>query len=272
MLPGFVHLSCLTGYAASKSKQANEFTQPWGACPGCNQYYQNELAVDIASEFISFVRRHYPRDTERQVDALNLKLRAFDSMLERLQPVQKREARVTANVLLSLIARMKGEVSPLPMRYSQFEANAYHTHGRIALDEGSEESARRAVTHFENQLEVNKAIGNDQGIANAKANIAYARSKYEGGNNEEVLKAKKEVYELRIAELGEEHEYTIDAGKNYAINLRKANRETEANELLTKLIATSKQVFGSDHKTTKEVESALKWSLRLPIKIDGQYD
>ena len=77
---------------------------------------------------------------------------------------------------------------------------------------------------------------------------------------------------MRIAELGEEHEYTIDAGKNYAVNLCKANRETEANELLTKLIATSKQVFGSDHKTTKEVESALKWSLRLPIKIDGQYD
>ena len=32
----------------------------------------------------------------------------FDSMLVKLQPVQKREAGVTANVLISLIDRMKG--------------------------------------------------------------------------------------------------------------------------------------------------------------------
>jgi hypothetical protein len=53
---------------------------------------------------------------------------------------------VTANVLLSLIDRMKGEVSPLPMRYSRFESYAYGVHGRIAIEEGTEESARRAVT------------------------------------------------------------------------------------------------------------------------------
>jgi hypothetical protein len=77
---------------------------------------------------------------------------------------------------------------------------------------------------------------------------------------------------LRVAKFGERHEFTIDAGKIYAIDLHKANRREEARELLMKLLATSKQVFGSDHKITKEVESALKWSLRLPIKIDGQYD
>ena len=233
----------------------NEFTQPWIDCPSCHHEYQNELAVDIASNFVSFIRKQYPSDTQKQVESLNLKLDALVSMFERLQPVQKREAVVTANVMLSLIDRMR-VVAPLHKRYSQSEANAYHTHGQVALEEGTEESARRALAHFENQLEVNEAIGDDQGIATAKANIAYARSKYEGGNNEEVLKAKKEVYELRIAELGEEHEYTIDAGKNYAINLRKANRETEANELLTKLLAMSKQVLGPHHKTTTEVKSA----------------
>jgi hypothetical protein len=96
-------------------------------------------------------------------------------MFERLQPVQKTEAGVTANVLLSFIDRMR-EVSPLPERYSQFEAEAYHTHGHIALAEGTEESARRAVTHFENQLEVNEAIGDTVRIATAKINIAVAKS------------------------------------------------------------------------------------------------
>jgi hypothetical protein len=192
-----------------------------------------------------------------QVEALFVKLRAFDSMIDRLQPVQKKEAGVTANVLLSLIDRMKNDaLSPLPMCYSQMEADAYTTHGRIAFDEGTEESARRAVAHFEKSLQVFEAIGDAGRIATAKSNIAFSKSKYEGGNNnEELLKASQDLYELRIAEDGEEHYYTIISGKNYAINLRKANRGDEARELLTKLLATSKQVFGSDHNITKEIEN-----------------
>ena len=50
-------LSCLAAFAESKSKQArsmDEFRNPWGECPGCHQYYQNGLAVDIATKFVSF--------------------------------------------------------------------------------------------------------------------------------------------------------------------------------------------------------------------------
>jgi hypothetical protein len=257
---GFVHLSCLAGYAETKSKQTNkmvEFVDPWVECPSCHQVYQNELAVDIATEFVSFVRRQYPNDTRRQVESLDVKLCALNAMFKRLQPVQKREAGVTANVLLSLIDRMKND-APLPRGYSQMEANAYYTHGQIALKEGTEESARRAVTHLENQLEVFEAIGDANGIATAKANITYAKSKYAvGNNNEELIKASREVYELRVTKLGEEHEDTIDAGKIYALRLQTANCREEARELLTILLATSKQVFGSDHNITKQVESML---------------
>jgi hypothetical protein len=182
---------------------------------------------------------------------------ALDSMLDRLQPVQKREAGVTANVLLSLIDRMKNN-APLTMRYSQFQARAYNVHGRIAIDEGTEESARRAVVHFEKELEVYKAIGDAEGIAVARSNIALAKSKYEGGNNnEEQMKASQELYELRIAEYGEDHELTIKSGKIYALKLQKANRGEEARELLTKLLATSKQTFGSHHNITKDIRLAL---------------
>jgi hypothetical protein len=193
------------------------------------------------------------------VEALYVKMCALMAMFNRLQPVQKREAGVTANVLISLIDRMKREVSPLPMRYSQMEAEAYNAHGHIALDEGTEEGARRAVVHFEKYLKVCKAIGNDEGIAVAKKNLALAKSKYEGenSNKEELMKASQELYKIRVAELGEESEYTIIAGKNYAIRLQKSNRQEEARELLMKLLATSKQVFGSDHNITKSVESML---------------
>ena len=258
---GFIHLECLADYAETKSMQTrgdmDEFVKPWAACPGCHQNYQNELAIDIANKFASFVRRQYPDDTQRQVESLNVKMAALKSMFWKLQPLQKREAEDTANVLLSLINQMKND-APLTYRYSQYEANAYYIHGTIAFDEGTEESARRAVIHFENQLELNASIGYDDGVATAKTCIALAKSKYKGGiNNEEVLKASQEVYELRIAELGEESEYTIRAGEDYAIELQRANRCDEARELLMKLLATSKQVLGSDHCTTKAVASTL---------------
>jgi hypothetical protein len=236
-----------------------EFVNPWRVCPGCHQSYQNELAVDIATKFVTFVKGQYPDDTQSQVEALYLKLNALMDMFDRLQPVQKREAGVTANVLISLIDRMKNDAS-LQIRYSEFEANAHCFHGRIALDEGTEESARRAVVHYERKIELSKAIGNDDGIAAARSNIAFAKSMYEGGSNEVVLKASQELYELRVTQSGENNEYTIDAGKIYALRLRNANRGEEARELLTKMLATSKQVFGSDHNITKSVESKKKTS------------
>ena len=64
----------------------------------------------------------------------------------------------TANVILSLIDRMKGEVSPLPRRYSEFQAYRSQRSGHIALGERTEESARRAVVHFLNQLKASEAI------------------------------------------------------------------------------------------------------------------
>jgi hypothetical protein len=177
-------------------------------------------------------------------------------MLGRLQPVQKIEAGDAANVLLSLIDRMKND-APLTGRYSSFAAYAHNVHGLIALLEGTEESARSAVVHLENQLKVNESIGFIDGIANAKRNIAIAKSIYEDENSEELLETSRELYELRIAQLGEESECTIRAGKNYAIDLQNANRGDEARELLMKLLATSKQVLGPNHNTTKEVELAI---------------
>ena len=123
---------------------------------------------------------------------------AFDSMFRRLQPVQRIEAGVTANVLLSLIDRMKGDVSSQTRRYSILEEDAYNTHGRLALQEGTEESTMRAVIYFEHQLKVCEAIGDEEGIVIAKANIALAKSMYEGGSNDELLKANQDLYKLRV--------------------------------------------------------------------------
>ena len=53
------------------------YLKPWRECRCCNKYYLNEFAVDIASNFDSFVRGKYPDDTQLQVEACYLKLRAL---------------------------------------------------------------------------------------------------------------------------------------------------------------------------------------------------
>jgi hypothetical protein len=98
-----------------------------------------------------------------------------------------------------------------------------------------------------------------QGVATAKANVAIAKAMYEdGNNNEEVLVTRRELYEMNVAKYGEEHAFPIDSGVKYASALQKANRGGEARALLAKLLATSNQILGSDHSTTKEVASALQ--------------
>ena len=109
--------------------------------------------------------------------------------------------------------------------YSQFEAYAYNVHGRIALDEGTEESARRAEAYYEKVLQVSRAISDDKGIASVESNIVLAKSKYKSGNNiEELLLKSQEFYRMLIANHSEENEYTIRAGKIYACQLQSANR------------------------------------------------
>jgi hypothetical protein len=188
------------------------------------------------------------------VEALQGKLCALESTFERLKPVQKREVGATANVLISLIDHMR-VVAPLSKRFLSFEAYAYHAHGRIALDERTDESARsyRSVAHFEKCLEVNEAIGDAGGIATAKTYIAYATSyksgNNSGNNNEELLQASQELYEVSVDKFGEVNELTIRVGEFHDIELRKVNRGGgEARDLLSKLLATSKQVLVNELK------------------------
>ena len=187
-----------------------------------------------------------------------MKLATLGNMFDRLQPVQKREMGVTANVILSLIDRMTRDAPPLPRRYAECEANTHTTIGRIVLNENTEESARRAAVHFQTSLELYQVIGDVEGIVNAKRNIAHAKFRFEGDRNveAEMLKSSHELYELRVAEYGVGSELTIDAGRDYALHLFFVCRGEEGRELLAKLLATSKQVLGPHHSTTKEVKFA----------------
>eukprot|EP00579_Thalassiosira_antarctica_P016053 CAMPEP_0201926904 /NCGR_PEP_ID=MMETSP0903-20130614/17258_1 /ASSEMBLY_ACC=CAM_ASM_000552 /TAXON_ID=420261 /ORGANISM="Thalassiosira antarctica, Strain CCMP982" /LENGTH=157 /DNA_ID=CAMNT_0048464923 /DNA_START=202 /DNA_END=671 /DNA_ORIENTATION=+ len=82
---GFIHLSCLVKYAEQKAEQwdgrdLSEFREPWKVCPNCCQNYQNELAVDLAAKFVTFVEGKYPGDQLKHLVALYLKLYALQGM------------------------------------------------------------------------------------------------------------------------------------------------------------------------------------------------
>ena len=77
---GFAHLSCIVKYAKQKSQLIQdwedhhelegpweELTEPWDCCPSCKQQYQNELAVDLADEFVTFVEDRYPGDKKKHI-------------------------------------------------------------------------------------------------------------------------------------------------------------------------------------------------------------
>ena len=61
---GFAHQSCIMEYAKQKSKQAADsdlwaFSTPWDDCNNCNQPFQNQVALDLSSGFISFAEEAY---------------------------------------------------------------------------------------------------------------------------------------------------------------------------------------------------------------------
>ena len=68
-----------------------------------------------------------------------------------------------------------------------------------------------------------------------------------------------------VAEHGKKNDYTIRAGKILAMTLQDQNRGGEARELLAKILATSKQVYGAHHNTTKEIELELFQFYPKPI-------
>ena len=66
-----------------------------------------------------------------------------------------------------------------------------------------------------------EAFGMVDGIVTAKSNIAIAKSKYESGNIEELMKTSQELYEMRVSRQGEGNEYTILSGNTMRLNSRK---------------------------------------------------
>eukprot|EP00581_Thalassiosira_minuscula_P036830 CAMPEP_0184446440 /NCGR_PEP_ID=MMETSP0740-20130409/2924_1 /TAXON_ID=385413 /ORGANISM="Thalassiosira miniscula, Strain CCMP1093" /LENGTH=479 /DNA_ID=CAMNT_0026815777 /DNA_START=55 /DNA_END=1494 /DNA_ORIENTATION=- len=259
---GFVHVSCLVDYAKQISRQnggKKKFVESWRICPSCRQPYQNELAVDLATEFVAFVEKEYPSDQGKLLEALKSKLYilfGIDTL-----PEKEGEIEVIANKMLSMIEKMKLS-NPLRMqRLQQIEADTFNRLGLIALKGGTKEIAKLALEYFEKCRDIFAAIGDDDESAVAEHNLALARLKLNVSKkfhiNDSVGKW-QECYKKRVAKFGEGHESTIGSGLQLCMALQRDCRSVEAGRLMPKLAATCRQVHGPNHKLTKQTESKLQ--------------
>ena len=159
---GYVHLSCLAGYAQQKACHIIE-TEDDDECQICLADYENDVAIDMADEFVSVVENEYPHEQLIYLEALHFKL---DTIIlnweERLPiPTQHEEAKDVANKILSLISEIKatsGSLS-LPQQVDYITATTYNSLGIISLMEGKSCSLQASVRYFKKCEEVCSALG-----------------------------------------------------------------------------------------------------------------
>lgn len=278
---GFVHLSCIVEYATQKSVQwdgrdINEIIGPWRKCPNCKQSYQNELALDVANECVNMIEEEVSLPmTEDEVGLLNLlkqvRLHALALKLEALKPEYEcpngNEAEQIANEIITVVEDMNANKpsmlkrilhmdtckSSLPTDIQQLQAFAYNFLGCIAC-QGAD--AKTALRCFKKCQHVSRAAGDDGGVAIALKNSAQVK-RYHRGKKGKLLRLSQNLYDGYVVKRGEDSLLAIDAGLSFAIDLVNANREEEAEQLLTKLVAISKRVLGSEHGITREAETEL---------------
>jgi len=179
---GYVHASCLIGYAQHETKvdyesqpaiksyeRAMQFRKPWEECPNCLQYYDDKgtLPRELASAFAAFVEENYAGNIHHNLETLLLKL-------ESLNRKGTEEGLATGSKMLSLIDQLKEEDPPPPprSRILDIESAVYNNLGIIHMNA---DNCEESVQCFQKYLDLSKSLGHSTTIANAERNLAAAK-------------------------------------------------------------------------------------------------
>lgn len=157
----------------------NKFREPWEKYASCLQNHQNDLAVDLATEFVKFVEDKYPDNLPLKLESLVLHLEALQGMMARLDQKQRDEAKSIACTILFLIGQMEAQLRSVPKRITLAEAVTYSILGKLVLNERTQESAKDALICFEKCKVANRRIGNKNGVALSETYNAIAKNKCE---------------------------------------------------------------------------------------------
>jgi hypothetical protein len=188
---GFAHLSCIIEYAEQKSKQAADsdlaaFSTPWDECNNCNQPFQNQVALELSSAFVSFAEEAYGYpgngmcDIFKVLKGLRSKIVSLLIVVHSNSPredkgILKVECEMLIKKLLSMVDQTKKDLKmsswlhmpPTSFEYQyykvlcgDFEADGYRYLGVMTSLDQTKASDKRSITYYQKA----KAICNLFGI------------------------------------------------------------------------------------------------------------
>jgi len=303
---GFAHLSCLTKYAEQKWRKVGDrdviaiFAEPWEKCNNCKQTFQNQLAVDLSSAFVSFAEAIYGQPGNSKWD----KLRVMDPLRTKIMVSSKlsdtgTERKEELNTkLLSMIDKTKNELNMsrwihMPQHSdeyqyyrtlcSDFEAFAYNNLGAISTMKGTHIAngfmslcgIQDAMVHFKKARAIFNLVGIKDEAKQMECKISLCTGAIEAAKKKETLSTRLSVslpelrnkYEHNLNTIGMNSEGAIRSGLNYAGMLRLSFHFIEAQRLLTKLATNSRRVLGTEHKTTNEADEMLEKCKLREVRI-----
>ena len=274
---GFAHLSCITKYAQQKSELAveqeeiDDFVTAWETCPNCKQDYQNDISLHLAEALVSFAERTYDHPTNSLWDKMNV----MEALRLEIKSIRRCEGRVKAGIrhkfenlvhkMLEVVERAKKDhginawvrMDPTTDEFrvydaicSNFEAYGYICLAQLCLFE-SNDSKHIDIRYYEKARDVYMLMGKKREAQQITDLIERARVK-SMGDEAGHLENTKIFYEDSLKFNGESAETTILTGLSYVRCLQHANRSIEAERLVTKLSAISRQVYGDEHRLAKE--------------------
>ncbi len=270
---GFAHMSCIIEYAQKKSEQAetsDEFGTPWDKCPICRQDYQNDLSIHLSDAFVSFAKQTYGFPGNQLDDKMKvmlaLQMQIQSNLSAKANLTLPREIKDANEKIENLIHKLLAMVDQakeehdmggwgrMPPTTFEFQTYRYICYAEgvgcmnlVPLYSGdkSEESRKTAIGYYSRARAIFDELG-DEITPKLMMEDIHLRAE-SGEDKERNLKSIKNTYQNLMERLGPNNEGTILFGYDYARNLSVAHHSIEAERLLTKLAATSRQVYGDDH-------------------------
>lgn len=283
---GFAHISCIIKYAQKKSEEATdsaEFVTPWEKCPNCIQCFQNDLAIHLSDAFVSYAKNIYGysgnelQDKIKVMEALRTQIQANLSAathvtLTREIKDAKDKIENLIHKLLALVDQAKEEHDlrgwelkpPTTYEFQEysyicltFEAFGYHDLAQLYSVDPSKEGRKTEIGYYSRARAIYDVFGDEVQSKLMTDNIHRVRAE-SGGDEGRNLKVCENIYHHALESAGQNATETILTGYNYAVSLLNVYHSIEAERLLTKLAATSRQVYGEEHNCTNITVELLK--------------
>jgi hypothetical protein len=147
-----------------------------------------------------------------------------------------------------------------------FEAFGYLHLAQIYVLDQSEKGSKTQIGYYSRARAIYDVFGRENESKHMTENIHRVRAETGGDKS---LKFLKNIYHHVSKSEKRNAVETILSGFDYATSLIQNNHSIEAERLLTELVATSRQVYGEDHRCTRQTAPLLKKIKRRLVVLAG---